>query len=140
MGHYSVFETHFSFLRTLSTFQSFRTLIGQYRSRDLDTGLWLVNTDHVTWILASDWSELGLVMRLEGDPRAAIDRRIPQPVTRVLPDDGAVMTMGAAHLVTRGHGHTHPALPQQPRPVTEAPAAVHLLPAGQTPGAAIGQT
>ena len=31
-------------------------LIGQYKSRDLNTGLLLVNTDHVTWILASDWS------------------------------------------------------------------------------------
>ena len=26
------------------------------RSRDLNTGLWLVHTDHVTWILTSDWS------------------------------------------------------------------------------------
>ena len=31
-------------------------LIGQYRSRDLNTGLWLVNTGHVTLVLASDWS------------------------------------------------------------------------------------
>ena len=30
-------------------------LIGQYRSFDLNTGLWLVNMDHVTWILSSDW-------------------------------------------------------------------------------------
>ena len=31
-------------------------LIGRERSRDKDTGLWLVECDHVTWILASDWS------------------------------------------------------------------------------------
>ena len=30
-------------------------VIGQYWSRDLNTDLWLVNTDHVTWILTSDW-------------------------------------------------------------------------------------
>ena len=33
-------------------------MIGQYWSRDLNTGLWLVNTDHSTWILVSDWSIL----------------------------------------------------------------------------------
>ena len=33
-------------------------LIGQNRSCDINTGLWLVNTDHVTLILASDWSIL----------------------------------------------------------------------------------
>ena len=31
-------------------------LIGPEWSRDLNTGLWLVQSDHVTWILASDWS------------------------------------------------------------------------------------
>ena len=31
-------------------------LIGQYLSFDLNTGLWLVNTDLVTWILTPDWS------------------------------------------------------------------------------------
>ena len=31
-------------------------LIGQYWSRDLNTGLWLVNTSHVTGKLASYWS------------------------------------------------------------------------------------
>ena len=31
-------------------------LIGQQWSQDLDTGLWLVSSDHGTWILASDWS------------------------------------------------------------------------------------
>ena len=31
-------------------------VIGQYRSRDLNTGLWLVNRCHVTWTLACDWS------------------------------------------------------------------------------------
>ena len=30
-------------------------LIGQYWSHDLNTGLWLVNTGHVTWILDCDW-------------------------------------------------------------------------------------
>ena len=34
------------------------SLIGQYWSRDLITGLWLVNTCLITWILASDWSIL----------------------------------------------------------------------------------
>ena len=33
-----------------------RPAIGQDRSRDLETCLWLVETDHVTWIMASDWS------------------------------------------------------------------------------------
>ena len=33
-------------------------LIGQFI---LNTGLWLVKTGHVTWILASDWSEATLV-------------------------------------------------------------------------------
>ena len=28
------------------------------RSRDLDTGLWLVQSDNVIWILASDWSRV----------------------------------------------------------------------------------
>ena len=35
-------------------------LIGPKWSRDLDTGLWLVQSDHMTWILASDWSSAGL--------------------------------------------------------------------------------
>ena len=30
-------------------------------SRDLYTGLWLVNTDHVTWILAPDWLMLQVI-------------------------------------------------------------------------------
>ena len=33
-------------------------LIGRERSRDKDTGLWLVECDHVTWILASDWASV----------------------------------------------------------------------------------
>ena len=37
---------------------SYSLLIGPHRSRDLITGLWLVNTGHVTWILASNWSAL----------------------------------------------------------------------------------
>ena len=32
-------------------------LNGPEWSRDLDTGLWLVQNDHMTWILASDWCE-----------------------------------------------------------------------------------
>ena len=28
------------------------------RSRDLDTGLWLVSAGHVTWMLVSDWSRV----------------------------------------------------------------------------------
>ena len=32
-------------------------LIGPEWSRDLDKGLWLVQSDHVTWILASYWSD-----------------------------------------------------------------------------------
>ena len=81
-------------------------------------------------------------MWLEGDPGAAIEGGVPQPVCRVMSDDSPVMmmvtltlTMTSPHLVTRGQ-----TLLQQPRPVTEAPATVHLLPAGQTAGAAIGQT
>ena len=35
-----------------------QSLIGWEWSRDLDTGLWLAENDHVTWILASDWSSL----------------------------------------------------------------------------------
>ena len=35
-------------------------LIGTDMSRDLNTSLWLVQTDHVTWILAPDWSRLHL--------------------------------------------------------------------------------
>ena len=31
-------------------------LIGREWSHDLDTGLWLVESNHMTWILASDWS------------------------------------------------------------------------------------
>ena len=55
-------------------------------------------------------------------------------------DDAPVMmmtlsTMTCPHLVTRGQ-----TLLKQTRPVTEAPATVHLLPAGQAAGAAIGQT
>ena len=34
------------------------TVIGQYWSPDLNTGFWLVNTSHVTWILDCDWSIL----------------------------------------------------------------------------------
>ena len=34
-------------------------IIGQYRSYNLNTGLWLVISDHVTWILSSDWSLAG---------------------------------------------------------------------------------
>ena len=33
-------------------------LIGGESSRDPDTCLWLVESDHVTWILASDWSRV----------------------------------------------------------------------------------
>ena len=33
-------------------------LVNMYLSRDHNTGLWFVNTDHVTWILASNWSIL----------------------------------------------------------------------------------
>ena len=36
----------------------YRPLIGREWSHDLDTGLWLVKIDHVTWILASDWSRV----------------------------------------------------------------------------------
>ena len=32
-------------------------LIGQHWSRDLNTGLWLVDKDHVTSMLASNWSK-----------------------------------------------------------------------------------
>ena len=38
------------------TWPEYWPLIGQYWSHDLDTGLWLASTGHVTWILASDWS------------------------------------------------------------------------------------
>ena len=80
-------------------------------------------------------------MWLEGDPGAAIEGGVSQSVCRVMSDDAPVMvtmtmvTMTCPHLVTRGQ-----TLLQQTRPVTEAPATVHLLPAGQTAGAAIGQT
>ena len=40
---------------TNCSWSEYRPLIGQRWSRDLNTGLWLVNTDHVTSILASDW-------------------------------------------------------------------------------------
>ena len=40
----------------LVTWPGYWPVIGQYWSRDLNTGLWLVNTGHVTSILASDWS------------------------------------------------------------------------------------
>ena len=39
--------------------------LGQTWSRDQDTGLWLARTDHVTWILASDWSRPGHGPRCE---------------------------------------------------------------------------
>ena len=37
------------------TWPGYWSLIGWQWSRDLDTGLWLVDIDHVTWILASNW-------------------------------------------------------------------------------------
>ena len=40
----------------LSLISEYWLLIGRYRSRDLNTDFWLVDTGHVTWILASDWS------------------------------------------------------------------------------------
>ena len=40
------------------TWPGYRPLIGQEWSRDLDTGLSLVRSDHVTWILASHWSRV----------------------------------------------------------------------------------
>ena len=39
----------------LITWPEHRPLIGWGRSRDLNTSLWLVEADHVTWTLASDW-------------------------------------------------------------------------------------
>ena len=40
------------------TWTKARYMIGQDWSRDQNNGLWLVNTDHVTRVLASDWSKL----------------------------------------------------------------------------------
>ena len=40
------------------TWPGYRPLIGQEWSCDLDTGLSLVRSDHVTWILASHWSRV----------------------------------------------------------------------------------
>ena len=42
-------------------------LIGQYWSRDLNTELWLVNTEHVTWILTCDW----LILQVSRDGHGA---------------------------------------------------------------------
>ena len=42
----------------LVTWSEYWPLIGQYWSRDLNTSLWLDNTDHLTWILVSDWTIL----------------------------------------------------------------------------------
>ena len=42
----------------LITWPEYRPLIGQYKSCDLNTDLWLVQTDQVTSMLASGWSRL----------------------------------------------------------------------------------
>ena len=44
------------FWTILYTFLSVVLILFVTISPLLDTGLWLVNTDHVTWILASDWA------------------------------------------------------------------------------------
>ena len=48
----------------LVTWPEYWPLIGKYWSRDLNTGLWLVNADHVTLILFSDWRRSWVWVRL----------------------------------------------------------------------------
>ena len=96
------------------------------------------------------------MMGFERDPWTAIDGRVPQSVPRVRPHDAPVVMvvgqggggdMGEPYTLA-GQCHTggDEALLQQPRPVTEAAAGVHLLPAlsalsaHQAPGAAAGVT
>ena len=49
----------------LITCPGYWPLIGCWGSRDLDAGLWLAESDHVTWILASDWLSRGDVIGRE---------------------------------------------------------------------------
>ena len=51
-------------------------LIGQYSSRDLNTGLSLVTTGHVTWTLASHWSTLVTWQRSGYQQGCAIFRQV----------------------------------------------------------------
>ena len=52
---YSLLPSHW--LKVI-TWHGYWPLIGWKLSHDLDTGLWLAESDHITWILASDWQRV----------------------------------------------------------------------------------
>ena len=54
--HWSILVTWHKYWSILVTWPEYWPKIGQDWSHDLSTSLWLVNTDHVTWILSTDWT------------------------------------------------------------------------------------
>ena len=62
----------------IDSWREYWPLIGREWTRDLDTGLWLAESDHVTWILASDWLRVftWMLLWVWGSGQVKLNRKV----------------------------------------------------------------